>query len=261
MQLQELIEITDELFYADSTSYRVIASKQKELFTIIKPTTNIKKIDYKLINQYILYLKQQNNSNATINSKTAYLSKILTYAYSNGLIPNKPYIPYFKVVQTKEKYLTTEEKIQMLLWTKRNKEKELQWIILIGLYTGFRINNILSLTSKNLQGDALYIYDHKTNKNFTIPVSSKIKYIIEKLDGFTMDYQRCYYIFNKMKKDLQLDSAITIHTMRHTFCSDLIHKGVVLPVIQRLANHKKINTTMRYTHLRDKELVSAISVL
>ena len=261
MQFQELVTITDKLFYADSSSYKVISSKQKELLQIIKPTLNIKKIDYKIINQYIEYLKEQGNSNATINAKTAYLSKLLTYAYSNGLILNKPYIPYFKVIQQKEKYLSQDEIIKMLKWTKTNKEKELQKIILIGLYTGLRINNILSLTTDNVQKNVLYIYDPKTNKNFILPLSKKIKYIFIDFKGFNIDYNQCYYIFNKMKKELNLDKQITIHTLRHTFCSNLIQKGIPITTIQKLANHKKIQTTMRYSHLSNKELEAAIDVL
>ena len=64
-----------------------------------------------------------------------------------------------------------------------------------------------------------------------------------------------------MKQQLNLDAAITIHTLRHTFCSDLVQKGIAVPVIQKLANHKKITTTMRYTHLNDRLLEDAINIL
>ena len=62
MQLQELIRLTDNLFYANSSSYKVIMSKQKELLAIIKPTTDIKKIDYKAVEKYLNALKAKNNS-------------------------------------------------------------------------------------------------------------------------------------------------------------------------------------------------------
>ena len=64
-----------------------------------------------------------------------------------------------------------------------------------------------------------------------------------------------------MKKELKLDKAITIHTLRHTFCSELVQRGVTIPVIQALANHKKITTTMRYAHLNSEQLKAAIEVL
>ena len=157
-------------------------------------------------------------------------------------------------------FLNTNEKIKILLWCKHHN-KELGKIILIGLYTGFRINNILSLTDKNYIDNKLYVYDKKVNRNFIMPVSSKIKYIITNHKQFTMDYQQCYYIFNLMKKELNLDKDITIHTLRHTFCSDLVQKNVSLPVIQALANHKRLQTTMRYIHTDTNQLTNAINVL
>lgn len=261
MQLIELIELTDNLFYADSASYKVIISKQNEILSIIKPSTDIKQITYKTIEHLIKQLKNKGNSASTINSKLAYLSKILNYAYKVNLILNKPYIPTLKATTPKEKYLNKDEKIKMLLWCKHNKQKQLAKIILIGLYTGFRINNILSLDSTMYREGKLFIYDKKTNKNFIMPVSGKIKYIIENFKGFNISYNECYYIFNLMKKDLQLDKAITIHTLRHTFGSDLVQQNITLPVIQALMNHKKITTTMKYTHLNTSQLEDAINVL
>ena len=261
MQLIELIELTDNLFYNNSPSYKVIISKQNELLSIIKPSTDIKKINFKTVDKLIKTLKNKNNSASTINSKLAYLSKILNYAYKVNLIQNKPYIPTLKAIQPKEKYLTTQEKISMLLWCRKNKQQELLKIILIGLYTGLRINNILSLDSTMYKDDKLYIYDKKTNKNFILPVSNKIKYIIADIKPFKISYNQVYYIFNQMKKELQLDDNITIHTLRHTFGSDLIHKNVSLPVIQTLMNHKKITTTMKYLHLDTQQLENAIKIL
>ena len=261
MQLIELIKITDELFYNDSASYKVIISKQNELLSFVNETINIEKLDNNFITKYIKYLKNKGNSPVTINSKLAYISKILTYAFRIGKLKVKPYIPTFKVIQTKDKYLDRNEKLQMLLWCRKNNQRELAKIILIGLYTGFRINNILSLNNSNYKENNLYVYDKKVNKNFIIPVSNKIKYIIINLKGFNIDYNRCYYIFNLMKKELNLDKAITIHTLRHTFCSDLVQNNVAIPIIQTLANHKKITTTMRYTHLNNNQLKEAINVL
>lgn len=262
MNLAELINITNKLYYADSSSWRVIESKQKELLSIISANIQINKINYKVINHYVEKLKKNNNSNSTINSKLSYLSKILKYAYQNGLIEYTPTLPYLKVKNQKEKYLTNLELIQILNWTRQNRQKQLQQIILIGLYTGLRINNILTITKELIVDNKLYLYDKKTNRNFILPISNKIKYILNNFKGFTINYQQTYYIFNQMKQELQLDTSITIHTLRHTFCSRLVQKNVPLLIIQKLANHSSIQTTAtRYAHLSIKELQSAIDVL
>ena len=90
MQLKELTTITDNILYSDTNSYKVITSKQKELLEFIGANKDISKINVQVINKYIEHLKNKGNNNATINSKLAYLSKILTYAYQNEIINHKP---------------------------------------------------------------------------------------------------------------------------------------------------------------------------
>jgi integrase len=40
------------------------------------------------------------------------------------------------------------------------------------------------------------------------------------------------------------------HDLRHSFASLLINEGLDLPVIGQLLGHSRIETTMRYSHLR-----------
>ena len=261
MQLKELISVTDSLFYADKNSYKVIRSKQKELLNFIKPSINIKKIDYKIINSYIEFLKNKNNSNTTINAKLSYLNHILNYAYHNNLIDNKPYIPCFKVTPQKFKTITPLE-LSCLIWKCREHNfKSLAKILLIGYYTGLRINNILSLRKSNIDNNKFLIKDIKTKSYYTIPISNKIKFITDNFKPFDLKYQQVYYQFNLIKQELKLDKQITIHTLRHSFCSNLINKGVPITTIQKLANHKKLTTTVRYSHINEQELQKAISML
>ena len=51
---------------------------------------------------------------------------------------------------------------------------------------------------------------------------------------------------------LEIDDAknrVVIHTLRHTFASQLAIKGVPIFTIQKLMNHAKIDMTMRYAKL------------
>src|SRR5438128_4268028 len=52
-----------------------------------------------------------------------------------------------------------------------------------------------------------------------------------------------------------------IHILRHTFCSHLAMKSVAAKVIQELAGHADLTTTMRYMHLAKGSKEAAIAVL
>jgi integrase len=51
------------------------------------------------------------------------------------------------------------------------------------------------------------------------------------------------------------------HILRHTFCSHLATRGAAPGVIQRLAGHKNLQTTLRYMHLAEGETDRAIALL
>lgn len=51
------------------------------------------------------------------------------------------------------------------------------------------------------------------------------------------------------------------HDLRHTAITRMVEKGIPLPVVQDIAGHSKIETTMRYTHIMPKQKVEAIQVL
>jgi len=52
-----------------------------------------------------------------------------------------------------------------------------------------------------------------------------------------------------------------IHTLRHTFASHLVMKGVDLPTIKKLMGHSDIETTMIYSHLADEHVDKAVERL
>ena len=52
-----------------------------------------------------------------------------------------------------------------------------------------------------------------------------------------------------------------IHSLRHTFASHLVMKGVDLPTVQKLMGHADIQTTMIYAHLAPDHLVEAVDKL
>ena len=47
---------------------------------------------------------------------------------------------------------------------------------------------------------------------------------------------------------------ITIHSLRHSFATQLLQNGVGLMYIQELLGHKNSKTTEIYTHVSNREL-------
>ncbi len=65
----------------------------------------------------------------------------------------------------------------------------------------------------------------------------------------------------KIAKKAELADLTKLHTLRHTFASQLVMKGVDLPTVQKLLGHSDIQTTMIYAHLAPDHLAGAVNKL
>jgi integrase/recombinase XerD len=84
------------------------------------------------------------------------------------------------------------------------------------------------------------------------------KYVFCKENGerFTGDYVS--KTFKQACKDAGMDNAIHFHSLRHSFASNLVQKGVNLYTIKELLGHSSIATTEIYSHLNMDSLKDAI---
>lgn len=56
-----------------------------------------------------------------------------------------------------------------------------------------------------------------------------------------------------------LNENITVHSLRHTFATTLLSEGMPIPYIQQLMGHRSSQTTSRYLHFQNTELIEAFN--
>ena len=142
-------------------------------------------------------------------------------------------------------------------------------MILILLYTGLRIGELLNLRKQDIHRRSSYlIVRHaktKAGEGRIIPIHHRIMPLIEQVYTSTEAYlfTISYTTFHKNFKDImkQLNCKHTIHDTRHTFASLL--DSVALPnTLRSLLGHKQGDITTRvYTHKTIRELRKAIELL
>ncbi len=142
-------------------------------------------------------------------------------------------------------------------------------MILILLYTGLRIGELLALRKQDINRRSLYLVvkrsKTKAGEGRIIPLHHRIIPPIEQFYTDTNDYLFAisYTIFRKHFQDImkQLNCKHTIHDTRHTFASLL--DAVAPPnALRSLLGHKQGDITTRvYTHKTIRELRKTIELL
>ena len=168
----------------------------------------------------------------------------------------------------------TYDEIQKL-WNNL-KNNEYISIILMLIYSGLRINELLDLQKEdvNLEEQYFKVKKSKTDAGIRIvPIADKVlpfwktffekskcEYAVCTVDGQRMNYdnfKRRYW----QPLMTQLNLQHTIHETRHTFISLMVQKNINQTIIKKIVGHKSImNLTERvYTHIEISELLDAVN--
>jgi integrase len=194
---------------------------------------------------------------ASRNRYLATIKGIFTCAVKSDVIDKHPAkIPAYIEDNTKIRYITEEEEAKIIPIC---EEKGIKNVVLTALYTGMRRGEIRALTPKNIIDNHIHIkgIDSKTKRGRVIPIHDKISHILADDFSFKGEFDR---IFSQICKNLGMED-ITFHTLRHTFASRLVMRGVDLYTVSRLLGHESIKTTQRYAHLSPDYFKSAIKKL
>jgi integrase/recombinase XerD len=72
-------------------------------------------------------------------------------------------------------------------------------------------------------------------------------------NGTRLGYHRANQLFKQASRGIKNadDTALTIHQLRHTFCTERVGH-IDIRVLQKLAGHSDIRTTLRYAKVADK---------
>jgi site-specific recombinase XerD len=65
----------------------------------------------------------------------------------------------------------------------------------------------------------------------------------------------------RIGQEAGIKDLTTLHSLRHTFASQLVMKGVDLATLKALPGHSDIQTTMIYAHLAPIHLAGAVEKL
>jgi site-specific recombinase XerD len=282
-----LIEFSEEYkTYVGNTyskhylSQAVVPSFNKLLKLI--PNLPLDCISTKIIDQFISAIQANSNFAASLYYRTlkAAFTKAVVWNYIQENPFNKIKPP--KTIQSYPAFVTFDE-LQIII---NNTEKDfLKPLFYTAFFTGMRLgelvnmkwnwidfqNNFItikcdvSFTTKNRR--ERYIPINPTLKNILIGIQPKINnikndaFVFTNRIGIKLNEGFVSKVFKRAVRLSKLNNKIHFHSLRHSFCSNLVQKGVSLYVVKDLAGHQNIKTTQIYSHLQSQNLKDAVNLL
>jgi len=210
-------------------------------------------------------IRKATQSAASVNRTLQVLASIFTRAVELKLIQqdDRPKIETLREDNQRIRYLTVEEEKRL-----RDAAAEswpyLDDIICVGCATGLRLDELFSLKKSevDLLLNVVLVLDGKGGKSRVVPLDpqGECRAILARL----VTVSKSEYIFTsphsggkftRVTKSLASAcriaglTGVTLHTLRHTFCTRLAAAGVDVRTIMELAGHEDISTTLKYTHV------------
>lgn len=246
-----------------------------------KDISEIKSIDVKKLQEKLL---ENNYSNKYINLILGELRSIFKYAIEYEYIQKTPMtaIKNLKVNNKRERYLSKKEVISLI--SSVEHDEQLHIFILLALTTGARIGAICKLSVKDIDftNGRINMLDEKNAENYvcylkdktlidllknrikSVPPKKPILYRGDK-DIKLAEFIRAKasVVFSELFNDVDTPTKdkVVVHTLRHTFASNLAINAVPILTIQQLMNHKDIKQTLRYAKLAPNSGEDAIQGL
>ncbi len=242
---------------------------------------SVKQITTNDIERYKAHALKERVTKKTINNRLTVFRKCLATAYEwLDLEGRMPKIKWLKCSPPKTDYLSPDECALLL----SKVDGIVREIILTAVRTGMRQGELKGLqwSSVDWQNNIITVRHSRCEytKELCSPKSNRERYIPIDNDVYEVLHKRkknTGYVFldrdGKVFDDQRLERRLTNackkaglrkigwHTLRHTFASHLVMRGVPINAVQMLMGHTDIRTTMRYAHVAPSTLRSAIDLL
>ena len=169
----------------------------------------------------------------------------------------------------RSRFLSQEEISRLLMACEESRSPYLKPFVLVALNTGMRRNEILNLTRRSIdwQNRLATLEDTKNGETRHVPLNDSaleaLRSVPVRLDGLLFPFKDDHSVSRAFHRAVERAGIadFRLHDCRHTFASYHAMAGVQGRGLQSLLGHKDPRMTVRYSHLSDAYLHTAVNAV
>lgn len=214
-------------------------------------------------------------SPGSANNALGFLSTIFNSAKRAGVINTNPARRIKKNPKCKKtRFLSDDERHRLLdaIDALPAMHKTKGMAIRMLMFTGCRLNEVLSLKWEEVGAGILNLADSKTGARrvwlgpqaLAILHEARAMQDARKQSEYVFPtyrfHRKCFANLDNFWIALRSEVGILdvrLHDLRHSFATEAVRQGVTLPVVSKLLGHSSMKMTMRYTHASNSEVEAA----
>jgi len=207
---------------------------------------------------------------STVKTRLAIVKAFLRFMREKGLIGEEvfPWKLKIKLPDTLPRAMDPEHVDRLLAAPGSERDRAM---IMLLLRTGMRIGELLNtrMADVSMTEQKITIYEaQKNHRGRVVYFFNDAKAALEKWlgkrdkrqevlfygpGGKILSYPAARMMFVKYIDRAGLsDKGYTLHSLRHTYATDLLNAGMPLQVLEKLMGHMSLDVTRRYARLKDK---------
>jgi len=242
---------------------------------------SLKQINTQILDRFIslTFARTQRGAHHYYRTLKAAFNKAVEWNY----IESNPFtkVKFPRLTKVYPAFLTEDDLLIILANTPYQYLKD---IFLVAFYTGMRLGELINMRRDwiNLFNNQILVkcsdaFLTKNKKERIIPMSEKVKSVLTsrfqnlthqlnevvfyRIKGKRLHQETISKQFKDAVRKSNLNDRIHFHSLRHSFASLLVQRGVSLYVVKELLGHEDLTTTQIYSHLQQQNLRDAVNLL
>ncbi len=221
------------------------------------------------LTKFVTGMREQGLKPVSCNTYIRGINSFLTWLYENEYIPEHLKIKQLKCEQKVMKTFNGKELRLIISYKPRKALVKIHTLVLLGLDTGCRINELLTLTRDKIDLDNLLIsVIGNGSKERVVPISFDCRKVLYKYlqshqhklvfctkNGGKLSYNNARRDYQKLLLTVGVEKCDqSFHSLRRLFAEQYVRHGGNLFYLMTVMGHSDIQTTKQYVRVDSEAL-------